>query len=343
MKRFALPKKKENKRTEPVKKARAPQSRPRPVQASVNHILHLQQTIGNQAVQRMIKSGTLQLKANRIQRGNGYPREVKQLIQRIDSDLLLPQKTNSEPVAQHHPITSLFPGPVSNNLNVQFYFTGNEPFQFNNEKQKAYLRGYNKGYVEGFPEGLEAGLDELVDNEVLLRSQANLIYESVTSHIVINKRSGWNASFMIIEDIETNYEEGESTGRGFGYDDGYEKAITQYGYSRKYQAIPGPNKITASQDNNGICVYCNNAAIEDIDHIQPLKYHWLEKGAMQDLQTRSDEANDTRNLVGSCATCNRSKGAKRLNIEWWPASWGGTWWPYGPVRVTAANSPPPYW
>jgi hypothetical protein len=87
MKQFALPKKKENKRKGPTKKAQGNKTRTPPKKASVDHIMHLQQTIGNQAVQRMIKSGTLRLKdkSPRPQPGDIYTREVGQLMQRVEN------------------------------------------------------------------------------------------------------------------------------------------------------------------------------------------------------------------------------------------------------------------
>lgn len=52
--------------------------------SNVNHILHLQQTIGNQAVQRMIRNGTLQLKSNLIQEEEAWSGEVNRLAQSVE-------------------------------------------------------------------------------------------------------------------------------------------------------------------------------------------------------------------------------------------------------------------
>ncbi len=81
-----------------------------------------------------------------------------------------------------------------------------------------------------------------------------------------------------------------------------------------------------------------------MDHVEPLKQHWRTRGSAMSLDARSTEANHRRNLVGACATCNRSKGARLLRTNgWWPGAWGATWWAFGPLRVTADNTPPPYW
>ena len=126
----------------------------------------------------------------------------------------------------------------------------------------------------------------------------------------------------------------------------FRTAITEYGYKREYSAMNPGDRATALLDNGGICVYCNVAPCADVDHIEPLKVHW-ERFAHIDKLTRSAHANDLKNLVGTCANCNRSKGSRRLKVGWNPPSpaWAGagTWWPHGPARVTAANSPPPYW
>ncbi|NIM17455.1 MAG: hypothetical protein GTO45_36040 [Candidatus Aminicenantes bacterium] len=76
----AFVQKKETKRKASKKKNPNPS---RSFGASIDHILYLQKTIGNQAVQRMIKSGTLQLKDSGMQRGDAYPREVEELAQRV--------------------------------------------------------------------------------------------------------------------------------------------------------------------------------------------------------------------------------------------------------------------
>ncbi len=93
MKQFTLTKKKENKPKSSQKKSKRNKSTSCPINATVDHILHLQQTIGNQAVQRMIKSGELQLKDNRPQPGDVYTREVDNLKQRV-------KKTFSNPLSQ---------------------------------------------------------------------------------------------------------------------------------------------------------------------------------------------------------------------------------------------------
>jgi hypothetical protein len=90
MKQFALPKKKENKGKVPARKSQGNKTRTRPKKASVDHIMHLQKTIGNQAVQRMIKSGTLQLDSARPKPGDVYTREVDKLKKRVETDFSNP-------------------------------------------------------------------------------------------------------------------------------------------------------------------------------------------------------------------------------------------------------------
>ncbi|NIM15245.1 MAG: hypothetical protein GTO45_25060 [Candidatus Aminicenantes bacterium] len=72
-----------NKGKETSKRTQGNKSKSRPIYASVDQTLHLQQTIGNHAVQRMIKSGALQLDDGRMQKGDKYPTEVAELAQRV--------------------------------------------------------------------------------------------------------------------------------------------------------------------------------------------------------------------------------------------------------------------
>lgn len=211
-----------------------------------------------------------------------------------------------------------------------------------------YKAGYDTGYLQirgrdpaGYPNGLLDGLEELVEDRVIDANSARAI--RANHPIVIAYPPGWDRHFRPRASDREHGEEGYASGRATGFDQGYEDAIAQYGYARKYSAIPAANMQTAAQDNNGFCVYCNAAAIADIDHIEPLKVHWKDQGAMMTVQARSAEANDLRNLVGACANCNRSKGSKRLWNGWNPPAWTTTWWPFGPARVVAGNSPPPYW
>lgn len=214
--------------------------------------------------------------------------------------------------------------------------------QFCFDKKSAYKNGYCVGYKQGYQKGLKDGLNELEDNDDIDKKQGQEIYENETSKIEVQPSSDWNSYFDARLSVNGNEQNGEFKGRGKGFDDGYEKAVSAYGYSRKYNSIPSNNRRTAELDNKGKCVYCNTAAIKDVDHIYPLKHHWSERGAMQDQTTRSAEANHLLNLVGSCASCNRSKGAKKLNDGWLPPAWN-RWWPFGPDRVKSKNSPPPYW
>ena len=68
--------------------------------ASFKHIMQLQQTIGNQAVQRLIQSGTIQLKDNTLQRDDACCDEVTELAQRMEQGIMQrqPEKEEEEPM-----------------------------------------------------------------------------------------------------------------------------------------------------------------------------------------------------------------------------------------------------
>jgi hypothetical protein len=212
-----------------------------------------------------------------------------------------------------------------------------------------YTQGYDEGYLynarhgeaQGFLSGFLDGIEELV--------QARLIVKQVAKDIVRNHPrtiqypTGWDADFDASLSAFDHREDGRAAGYGFGFDQGYEEALARYGYARKYSAIPPVNTQAATNDNGGICVYCNASAIADIDHVYPLKEHWKARGAIMDQLTRSNEANHLNNLVGACANCNRSKGSKLLRAGWNPPAWGALWWPFGPNRAQVHNDPPPYW
>lgn len=205
-----------------------------------------------------------------------------------------------------------------------------------------YTRGYNDGYEESFYTGLSDGLTELVEDGVITKVSARDI--PGTHRFAVQYPAGWATYFEPRANALDHVQEGWSAGAGAGFDQGYEEAIAGYGYSRKYQAIPALNKQLAMADNGGTCVYCDQAPTADVDHIEPLKEHWRAKGATMDVITRSVEASAMNNLVGACAACNRSKGAKKLVSGWAPPRWPpGVWWPFGPPRVKAQNRPPPYW
>jgi 5-methylcytosine-specific restriction endonuclease McrA len=214
-----------------------------------------------------------------------------------------------------------------------------------------YLRGFREGYRIGYEEGLREGLGELINDRVIDRGVAQQIVrqevgdDGLSIQIPgIQSNPVYLADFDPGETDEDHYQAGFNSGKGPGIDEGYEKALRDYGYSRKYQQIPPGNMQIARQDNNGQCVYCNAQPIADVDHVEPLKRHWNSRGSMMDVGARSNEVNDIRNLVGSCAACNRSKGAKQLGPGWWPSSWpNNTWWPHGPQRARQHNNPPPYW
>jgi hypothetical protein len=205
-----------------------------------------------------------------------------------------------------------------------------------------YKQEYDRGYREEFWQGFRDGLDELVDEEVIARNVVNQIVQG--HHYNIQYLPGWNSTYNARDAAWEHREHGYDSGKGAGFDQGYEEALATYGYTRKYNPIPPQNRQLALQDNGGMCVYCNAAANADVDHIEPLKVHWQTRGSTMGQAQRSAEANDTLNLVGACATCNRSKGSKRLKHGWDPPDWDAMdWWPHGPQRVEDDNSPPPYW
>jgi len=213
-----------------------------------------------------------------------------------------------------------------------------------------YKAGYDQGYLQppgrwdaqGFDSGLLDGLNELVTDGLIDRQAVRQITQNHPR--IIQYPTGWDNDFDLYASASEQQQDGMTAGQGMGFDQGYEEALARYGYSRKYSAIPAGNILTAQGDNGGICVYCNNNPIQDIDHVYPLKEHWRRKGATMQQAARSAEANHIRNLVGACANCNRSKGSKLLRNGWNPPAWGGgPWWPYGPPRALQYNNPGPYW
>jgi hypothetical protein len=58
----------------------------------VDYIMEFHQAIGNQAVQRMLESGTLQLEDTNIQPGDIYSQEVDRLVQRVESRFPSPEQ-----------------------------------------------------------------------------------------------------------------------------------------------------------------------------------------------------------------------------------------------------------
>ncbi len=281
-------------------------------QSAPAQLLQLQRTVGNQAVDALLTAQRAPESAHT--HGCGCPGCCGVVQQAA------PALATARPTLQRAPATAL----------IQ-----------RSGKKAAYVQGYRDGYHEGFNKGLWDGLKELVGANILDKTTANSIY--TTYHVVVDFVPGYNSDYDGTLTKKDNYDSGALVGRGAGLDRGYETALSEFGYDRQYAAIPSGNKQVAAQDNGGTCVYCNAAPIADIDHIEPLKLHWAAKGSTQDKTTRSAEANDTKNLVGSCAACNRSKGAKKLGTGWWPSAWGGSWWPFGPTRVKAHNQPPPYW
>jgi hypothetical protein len=93
MKQFAPQQKGKKKGMRPATAAQERKSKSRPESKSVAHHVHLQRTTGNQAVQGMIKPGTLQIKDNRPQ-----PRIIQ--IMEEDNPKQRDKKTFSNPLSQ---------------------------------------------------------------------------------------------------------------------------------------------------------------------------------------------------------------------------------------------------
>jgi hypothetical protein len=56
----------------------------------------------------------------------------------------------------------------------------------------------------------------------------------------------------------------------------------------------------------------------EADHNPSLKSHWYNEGYKMTPEERKAWANDPDNLVTSCQSCNRSKGAKNYPDDWTP-------------------------
>jgi 5-methylcytosine-specific restriction endonuclease McrA len=62
-----------------------------------------------------------------------------------------------------------------------------------------------------------------------------------------------------------------------------------------------------------VCFYCDAAPAVHIDHFIPIA-RWNE--VQLTAQQRADGPNHISNLVGACAPCNLSKGARLPDVEW---------------------------
>lgn len=81
------------------------------------------------------------------------------------------------------------------------------------------------------------------------------------------------------------------------------------------------------------CPYCGTSPSSQVDHISALRRDWGAGGWADDFATRTGRVNDPGNLIGACASCNASKGARAIGEgagQWWPSGWpSGSWWPFG--------------
>jgi hypothetical protein len=115
-KSFARKRKSKKKKREPGavlfnKPVNTPPSQKGPSSNSL--IMQLHQTIGNQAVQRLIQSGALQLEADSIQPGDTYSQEVDRLVQRVESHF---------PSREQH-----LPGSVDSNFHAAIHRSPGSP------------------------------------------------------------------------------------------------------------------------------------------------------------------------------------------------------------------------
>ncbi len=66
-----------------------------------------------------------------------------------------------------------------------------------------------------------------------------------------------------------------------------------------------------------LCLYCEAAQAVHVDHFIPIA-RWVEAalGGLLTAQQRADGPDHISNLVGACAACNLSKGARLPDVEW---------------------------
>lgn len=75
-------KKPESKSNNPVSYTKA-SNLSQSMNSPVDHILHIQRTIGNQAVQRLFKSGVIQAKLRIAETGNIYEQEANRVAEQV--------------------------------------------------------------------------------------------------------------------------------------------------------------------------------------------------------------------------------------------------------------------
>ncbi|GAA5197162.1 hypothetical protein GCM10023346_31250 [Arthrobacter gyeryongensis] len=93
------------------------------------------------------------------------------------------------------------------------------------------------------------------------------------------------------------------------------------------------NKATteAAKAKTEVCPYCGERPPSTLDHIKALKDIWESGGKEMTREVRSRLANDLRNLIGACKSCNSAKQSSELGPgvgQWWPKAWND-WWPFG--------------
>jgi len=100
----------------------------------------------------------------------------------------------------------------------------------------------------------------------------------------------------------------------------------------QYGRVPAAERA-AALERAPTCPYCGTSPSSQVDHIGALRRDWGAGGWADDFATRTGRVNDPGNLIGACASCNASKGARAIGEgagQWWPSGWpSGSWWPFG--------------
>lgn len=104
-------------------------------------------------------------------------------------------------------------------------------------------------------------------------------------------------------------------------------------FARSQYGRVGTADRAAAIEKSPTCPYCGQSPSSQVDHITSMKQDWTSGGWADDAATRTARVNDPDNLIGACASCNASKGAREIGEgagQWWPSRWpSGVWWPFG--------------
>ncbi|GBE23817.1 HNH endonuclease [bacterium BMS3Bbin02] len=89
----------------------------------------------------------------------------------------------------------------------------------------------------------------------------------------------------------------------------------------QYGRVPAAERA-AALETTPTCPYCGTNPSSQVDHITALRRDWGAGGWADDFATRTARVNDPGNLIGACASCNASKGARVFGEgsgQWWPS------------------------